>query len=298
MSPSRREMEGILGAFAFEKAQRAFLRKSPEGAERAGARWGRLLFRVSKKHRERALTNLTLAFPEMSPTERLALAQRVFEHYGIATADFLRASRRSIEELDATTEVRGRENLDDGLSRGKGVLLITGHFGNWERCSSWMSAHGYPLNVIIRDANNSKLNDMVNELRTSTGTRVIPRGNAARPMIERLRANEIIGILPDQNTDEAYLPFFGHPAGTTLGPGVIASRTGAAVVPMWTVRIGPNRYQINFEPVMEPLPGYEVNGEGMMRAVMAFLERVIRLHPEQWLWFHDRWKSARRKGLL
>ncbi len=280
------------------KAQRYLIRKSPKRAEEVGERLGRAIFRLSKKHRQRALNNLRLAFPDMPETEREALAERVLKHFGRVTADFLVSSRRTQAQLDASMTVEGIENLEEALKQGKGVIMITGHFGNWERLSAWISTHGYKLSVISRDVSNNQLNRLVNELREGPGTTVIPRGDSARAIIERLRRNELIGILPDQNTDEIFIPFFGHPAGTVLGPGVLHERTGAPVVACWCPWTGPGKYRMIIEPALVSEPGFATRGEGMMRSIHRSLEAIIREYPEQWLWFHDRWKSARQRGLL
>lgn len=297
-SRRRKELEGKLAAVLLQRIQSALLKKSPEDAEATGARLGRLIMRFGKRRRERADANLRLAMPELSDAEREALVGKIFEHFGRISADFLLIPKRSREQFFEETEVVGVEHLDAALAQGKGILLITGHFGNWERCSSWLSMKGYPLSVVARDADDLGVNSMVNELRAYTGTKVIARGNAARPIIEALRRNELVGILPDQNASEVFLPFFGKPAGTVLGPGVLHARTGAVVVPMYGVRVGPNRYRLEIHPPLEPIPGYEVKGEGLMRAINASLESMIRQHPDQWLWFHDRWRNARKRGLL
>lgn len=234
----------------------------------------------------------------MTEPERVQLAKKVFEHYGIATVDFLRPNWRNPESISKEIAVKGRDILDAAIAEKRGVLLITGHFGSWERFSAWVSVNGYPLTVIARNVYDPNLNQMVNNLRSMTGTRVVPRETAVRPMITALRNNELVGILPDQNSEEVYIPFFGHLAGTVLGPGVIQARTNALVLLATCVRTGPNQYLAEFRGPYEPQEGFEVVGEGMMRTINSALEEVIREHPEQWLWIHDRWKSARRKGLI
>ena len=178
------------------------------------------------------------------------------------------------------------------------MILLTAHFGNWERVAAWMVLSGYKLAVIARDADDQGVNQLVNELREGPGTEVISRGRAARASIERLRRNEIVGILPDQNANEIFIPFFGKPAGTVLGPGVLAERTGASVAPVFCHYEGEGRYRVRFYPAVVADEGFETKGEGMMRAINRLLEGVVREHPDQWLWFHDRWRNARRKGLL
>lgn len=297
MKSKRKQIEGKVGVFALAKVQRWVQKRSPEAAERLGAKLGRLMLFVSKKHRERAASNVALAFPEKPAAEREQIARRCLEHFGIVGADFLRLPQYSDQEIEQSLVECDMRAIDEGLSLGKGVLFITGHFGNWERMARVISQRGMKLTVVARDADDQGVNGIMNAVRTEAGTRVIPRGNAARPIIEALRANEIVGILPDQNSDEVFIPFFGHPAGTVLGPGVIHSRTGAAVVGAYCARVGPNQYKIKCQRI-EPLADQEAKGEGLMRAIMNWLEGAIREHPEQYLWFHDRWRNARKRGLL
>lgn len=294
----RKALEAAAGAWALDRLQRWLARRPPEQAERFGERVGLAWFWLSRKHRSRALANLDLAFPEWSPQERRRVAREAFLHFGRSLADFLLAPRRSPEDLERSMSVSGRELLDEAYGRGRGVILVTGHLGNWERMSVWLAQHGYPMNVVFREARSDRLNRLVEEARTRSGVKAIPRGSAARPILEALRRGELVGILPDQNEDEAFVRFFGHPAGTTLGPGVIAERTGAPVVPCVCFREGPQRFAMRFEEPLRPCEGHAVKGEGMMQAIHDWLERTIRERPEQWLWMHDRWRSARLKGLL
>ena len=293
----RKKLEGRAGEWLIRKLQRKLLRQSPEAAEKYGAKLGRRLFRVAKSRRERALSNLRLAFPELSESERTSIAQKCLEHFGMITADFLQIPKRSQEYLQSTTEVVGVEHVKTALAQGKGVLAVTGHFGNWERLSTYLSLDGITMNVVARDADDQGVQGLVKEMRSFTGTKVLSRGNAAREIMRALKRGELVGLLPDQNADEVFIPFFGQPAGTVLGPGVMHKRTGAPVIPVVCTRIGPGRYRTVVFPPLEPVPGYEIE-EGIMRAFNDFLEREIRKAPEQYLWFHDRWRNARKRGLI
>ena len=278
--------------------QRYLTRKSPEQVERFGTRFGRLYWHLDRRRRVTCQNNLRLAFPDMPADEAARIAKKVFEHFGRAGTDFLMGAKRSRADLESSMTVVGIEKLENALEAGKGVLLVTGHFGNFERIPDWLSMHGYKISIVVRDANEEGVNHIVYGLRQGLGTELIARGNAAIKIVRRLRDNGIVAITPDQNAYEAFLPFFGKPAGTTLGPGVISDRTGAAVVPVFCRYVGPSQYRMEFHDPLTPYSGYDAKGEGMMRAINDKLESVIRETPEQWLWLHDRWRAARLEGLL
>jgi Kdo2-lipid IVA lauroyltransferase/acyltransferase len=297
MRSRRKELEASAGAYAFRKFQTWIGNKSPLQAELVGARLGRIAFKLSKKHRNRALSNLRLAFPDWTEERLHRTARQVMEHFGRVTADFMRTPHRTREEMESSMSVEGLEHAERALERGRGFILITGHFGNWERLAHWLTLHGFKLSVVARDANDNELNERVLGLRTAAGVTVIPRGNAARPILIALKKNEVVGILPDQNSGEMFVPFFDRPCGTVTGPAVLSERSGAPLVPMFCYWTGPNRYHIEILPELEPVQGYPYV-EGMTRAVNLALEGIIRQHPEQYLWIHDRWKAARQQGLI
>lgn len=298
MKSRKKQMLGKVAIKFLRGIKRRLSGKSLAQAYREGEGFGRLIYRLDAKHRERTQANLRMVFPDWPESQVHENAKKVFENFGRSSVDFLIGANRTLAELESHMKIEGREHLDAGLAQGKGVLLITGHLGNWERCSAWMSKVGYPVHVVARNADQDGVNRIVNEIREGPGTSVLARGNAARAIMEKLKAGEIVGILPDQNADDIFLPFFGFPAGTVLGPGVLAERTGAAVIPVVCVYEGDERYRLTFYPALTSLPDCEVKGEGMMRAINTWLEDRIRETPDQWLWMHDRWRNARRKGLL
>ena len=212
--------------------------------------------------------------------------------------DFFKSEHRLKEELDESIDVSGLEHLESALSLGKGGLMVTGHIGNWERNSAWLSMRGYPLSVVAKELKPPTINALICKIREKTGTKVIYSGSSIGTILERLRKNELIGLLPDQNSDEVFVPFFGKPCGCTLGPGVLSARTGAPVVPCWCIWKGPGRYHLMIEPAIEPVVCGSLKGEGVVRAIHAHLEQKIKEYPEQWFWLHDRWKSARQRDLI
>jgi Kdo2-lipid IVA lauroyltransferase/acyltransferase len=298
VSDRRRRAIDTVAVWAMTRVQKWLRGKPVEKQERIGARIGRLIHDWARKRRERALANLELAMPELSQERRAEVASQAFEHFGIVSADFLTSDWRTLEDLERSTEVVGYENVESALAKGKGALLLSGHFGNWERASAYLSLRGVPLSVVVRDANTRGVNQLVNDLRRGTGAEVISRGAATRGILETLRRNGLVALLPDQNAEDAFLPFFGKPAGTNLGAGVIQARTGTALVPTTCVRVSPGRYRITVYPELEPKADDGIKGSGALLAFNEWLEERIREHPEQWLWFHDRWRNARQEGLL
>ncbi len=298
MKSKRKQFQGKVATAAIRFVGKWLSRKPISKVYQIGEKFGRLIGKVAPARRERAIENLALAMPDLSLAERELLADQTLTNLGRAAFDFLAASGRTKEDIESNTEIIGLEYMDHALERGKGALLITGHLGNWERASSYLSLRGYPLTVIARDADQDDVNQKVNNLRSDSGTTVVARGNSARTILEKLKANEIVGILPDQNANDIFLPFFGQPAGTVLGPGVLHARTGAAIITVVCVYVGNNNWRMEFGEIEKPEQGYSTKGEGMMRAINSWLEGVIREYPDQWLWIHDRWRNAKKQGMI
>jgi len=297
MASRTKKIEQKLGYFLFARFQRSFLHKDQLEAERAGAKLGMLLYRLDKKHRSRALSNLALAFPDIPEERRIELAHNCFQHFGRTFADFLRSPARSPDDVLETCPILDLHYIDDALAKGTGVILVTGHFGNWERVAHTMATKGYKVTVVARDANDTGLNREVMKIREHQGIEVLSRGNAARGILRKLKQNEIVAMLTDQNSGDIFIPFFGKPAGTVTGVSSIHLKTGAPLIPIYCRWLSPGRFEGRILPALKPVPGFEPL-EGITRSINLSLEEAIRETPEQWLWFHDRWKSARRAGLL
>lgn len=296
MARLKKSLVGAAGEFLLDRMIKKLRSKSYLGALETGEKWGRIAHRLMGSRRQQAIDNLRMCFP----TERFVIieetVQHVFESFGRSMADFLYLGGTNIELLLKTTRIEGIENLENALAKGKGVILMAGHVGNWERGPMMISHAGHKIGVVIRDADTEGVNHIINGIREAAGTVVLARGKETRRILEMLRSNGIVGILSDQNSDGIYLPFFGHLAGTNPGAGVLAAKTGAAVLFASCVYEGKGNYLIQIrEPIKE---SKDQTGEETMREFHSWLEDLIRQYPDQWLWFHDRWRNAKRKGLL
>lgn len=269
----------------------------PEGmACRLGLGIGRAMRVLSPRHSRIVMANLRLAFGnEKSEQELAKIAKACYRHLGLCLTEFVRLPAMSAEEIRGITELRGKEHIDRALALGKGVILLTGHLGNWEITGSRIAAEGYPLSVIARAQRDDEITEYVSRTRQRVGMRVLHRDIAVRSSLRALRQNELVGILMDQNAgdDGIFVEFFGRLASTAPGAAAFALRTGATVLPTFGWRNPDNTHtaQIN-EPVSLIRTGdYEWDLRTNTARYTNIIEDRIRLHPEQWFWLHKRWKA-------
>jgi len=257
-----------------------------------GLAW--VAFRTVGRYRRVARKNLALIYPEKPAPEREQMARAVFRHFGCMAGEFLKLPRLDKAMVERMVVVEGEENLRQALARGKGVLLITGHFGNWEFMARWLSSHGYPINVVARDARDPAATKLLTDTREGNGAQVLYRGNSARAVLQCLKKNEIVALLPDQNAADVFVPFMGKRTGTVDGPAIIHLKMGAPLLFSWCIRLPDNRFQLTFEPpeVVLSTGDKSADVERTMTLINARLEAQIRRNPTQWLWLHDRWKAS------
>jgi len=273
------------------------------------ARWvglgvGFLLYGVLRRYRNTAHKNLALVYPDLPTKERRRMARAVFLHFGMAVAEFVKLPQLDRSAIDRMVVVEGEENLQKALAGQRGAFIITGHFGNWEFLARWLATHDYLLNVIARRSEDPETEKLLTNTRLQSGANVFRRGEAVRPVLQSLRKNELVGILPDQNAGDVVVPFFGLPTGTTDGPAVLHLHTKAPLLFSWCTRREDGRFHILFEPpeVYEPTGDRSADILAIMTMINRHLEDQIRKNPTQWLWLHDRWRASpwvfeRREGV-
>jgi KDO2-lipid IV(A) lauroyltransferase len=280
---------------AFDLARRAVASMPQERAEALGRKFGRALRALLRSRRELAERNLTRAFPEKSPAEIEALAIAVFEHFGGLTFDLLKALDEPVEAALARIEVCGLEHPRRAAAKGRGIFFLTSHLGSWEFAALATGAAGFPLSVVARRLDNPLLETRLRTLREKTGNAIIYKADAARELLRLLRRGGAVGILTDQHAhppQAVVVPFFGRPASTTSVVARLAERTGAVVIPTACLRTGPSRYRLTYGPPVDigELPPEERAAAPFTARLNRILEGMIREHPEQWLWLHNRWR--------
>ncbi|MCX6338368.1 MAG: lysophospholipid acyltransferase family protein [Candidatus Aureabacteria bacterium] len=248
------------------------------------------------RERRRTLANLALAYrQEKSAAERARIARAVFVNLGRNLSELALYPRLDDAQFRQLVTMEGKEIIDRELRKGKGVLIITGHIGNWELFPSYIIMSGYSGGVVARRAYYEKYERLLLGLRRSKGFRVFYRDESPKAVLRTLRNNEIIGILADQDVrklDGVFVEFFGIPAYTPTAPVLIAMTSGAPLVPARIVREGRRHRILVEEPIVLRATGDRksdlvYNTQQWSRCI----ERYIRARPEQWVWMHRRWRT-------
>lgn len=257
--------------------------------------FGTVSHRCYGKDRERARDNIARAFPGTPAVVVRAIAKGVFQSIGRNSLDALRLTSQTKDQVLGSCLVSGEENLRRALSRGRGVIAVTGHIGCWELLGAYLSEKGYRVSVIAKRLSNGSLDRMLTRMRSRHGVATFYRGNTAIAGYRTLRRGEILGMLVDQNINTIGImtPFFGRPAWTTAGPAAFALRGGAAIVPM-AIHMQPGgTHHITILPELEHPPEHLPERERravLTAGITAAIEKLVRLYPQQWVWFHDRWQ--------
>jgi KDO2-lipid IV(A) lauroyltransferase len=268
-------------------------------AMRIGRGMGWLAYNLAADLRRTGATNLRLAFPEKSDEERARLLRECFDNLGRLLGFFSQMSSRSRKELKDLIEVQGMENLVAAKAiHGNRLILYTGHLGAWELTSFGVGLFGHPFTFLVRRIDNSRIEDMVDRVRTRFGNKTIDKLSAARSMLKILRSGETpLGLLPDLNTldDEAiFVDFFGVPAATTFVVAKLAVRMQTPLVPVFAPWSEEKRkYLLIVEPPIPPdcTGDEEADVRQLTIKLTERIENRIREYPGQWLWIHRRWKT-------
>lgn len=255
-----------------------------------------IYYHLFPRHRLIAIHNLKTSFPEKDMAEIIMLARKAYRNIAVVAAEFFDIPRLNRDNIVNRVEVVGLENCEKALKKGKGLLLSSAHFGNWELAAAALSLFVRPAFVLYRPLDNAFLDDLVFRVRSSTGNTPLPKKRAMRQMLSILSKNEIICIIIDQNVawkEGVFVDFFRRPACTTDGIAQLALRTGAPVIPGFLLRVKDGKYRlIAGEEIKVVNTGnwdsdVVINTQNFTRAI----EEMVRAHPDQWLWLHHRWKT-------
>jgi len=261
---------------------------------------GRFLYHCLPIRRGVVLENLRRVFTGVVPQDEIVrLAQAFYAHVATSLVELVRTPWLAAKRRAALVRLENRDVAVRAAEREKGLLLLTGHLGNWELATVNAIANEPDFrgrfHVLRRPVVPRALDRFVNRRFRRAGLGVIPKLGGLPLILDRLAANDAVVFVLDQHAgarDGVVVDFFGHPAATFRSLAVVALATGAPVLPIATWREPDGTHVLRFE---EPLPTieHEDTNEAIRRNTRAYnaaLERMILEHPEQWFWMHRRWK--------
>ncbi len=256
----------------------------------------RIGFQFVKSEREKTIRHLTIAFGnEKSEKEIKQLAKKVFLHFATIAVDAIRIPifiKKGINNFvsNSNTELSGTYRDD-----GRGPIILTGHFGNWELMGAWLAQNGYKLRVVGTSAYDKRIDKLITDTRNSAGYLNIARGSGTRELIKSLKQGFPLGILIDQDTkvEGVFVNFFGKKAHTAVGPVVLAQKFNLPIIPHFLHLKDDYTYHIECLDEIELVDTGDPEKDlvtNVQKCSNAY-EEIIRRHPEQWVWMHERWKK-------
>ena len=266
-----------------------------------GAALGRLAWWAAPGQRRLMLQHLALAFPEKAESERRSIARASLVHLGRVALEVVAARAIAPDIARYVSFAPGAEEaIQRAMERGRGVVFVTGHIGNWELLARRLALLTQPNAVIARRNADPRLNALMERFRSEGGNRTLWREDPStgREIIKLFRRGGALGLLIDQDTrvQGVFVPFFGRLAYTPRAAGDLALRFGAAVLVGTSHRRGPRSgdgHEIDVtELAYQPEPAdREAEVLRLTAAAVAIQEAAIRRHPEEWVWMHSRWKT-------
>lgn len=266
-------------------------------ADAVGMAMGRFLFTVFGVRRRVSMDNLRHAFPGKPEAELRTIAREAVGNYGRTMMLFFWSTARQAPAINAHLHLVDAHNALDAAALGRGLIILSGHFGAWELFPyAFATQLDLPMTIIVHTQRNVRVDAIVVRDRTRFGNRMVPMEQAPREVLTVLKNGGTLGLLGDQSgpKESLFVDFFGRPCATYRGPAVFSLRQGAPIVMPMMLRRPDRGYDI----VVEPIDSTDLDGptEENVRILTerhtALLERYVRDHPDQWLWAHKRWKHT------
>ncbi|MFN8582439.1 MAG: lysophospholipid acyltransferase family protein [Gemmatimonadaceae bacterium] len=266
---------------------------------RMARRWGESLgllgYRPLRIRRGVVTRQIAAAFPGLSPREVDRIARDAYRSLGRTAIESALAARRgSAGVLALVGSADPLTPISDAVAAGRGVVLVTGHLGNWELSAAWLAARGIPLDVIARRQANPLFDAWITRTREALGLHVVTDADAVRRVPRAFREGRAVGFVADQGVlglASTFVPFFGRPAKTPRGPAVFALKYELPMIFVVAVLQPEGTYRIVIEPIPLAQTGNrEHDVDAAVASFTAVLERYVRRYPDQYFWHHRRWR--------
>ena len=267
-------------------------------AQRLGAFLGLVWFYIVRIRRAVVFENLAIALPG-TRSEHYRVARDAYRHFGVSALEFFKMSSLSPSEISKKVHAHGMEHFERAYSRGRGVIVVAAHYGNFDLLACSQAARGIPLAIVSRDLHSKGTNGFWMRTRRSSGLTVFQEKGAAREVIRWLRQGKVLGLTVDQRTPPKrggmLAGFLGWNVWTTTAPAKLALRLGAALVPVRVERREDGDHDLVVEPEIE-LPDNKKD-EGIIlltKRINDVVANWVLTRPEHWMWLHRRFSGAKR----
>jgi KDO2-lipid IV(A) lauroyltransferase len=244
-------------------------------------------------------SNLAIAFgTDKTAEERCQIARATFRNLGQHLVDFSHARRLTLQRFTTMCHVEGLEHVEALLERGRGLLIISAHFGSWELAPAVALCLHTPLHVIVRPLDSPALQRLAEIYRQCCGYHAIAKRAALAECLKVLRRGEIVAVLMDQSSlrhESIQVEFFGTSAYTSKGPTLLALRTGCPVVSGFLMRASQGHHRLVFSQEIPVRRTGDLQQDIVenTRVFTQVIESYVRRYPDHWFWLHRRWKQRR-----
>ena len=245
-----------------------------------------ILFNYIPKRKNTALKNLKIAFPDKSDEWINTTLKKCYSFF---TYNFLQFLAFPFDPNSIEIEVVGRRFLNDAIKRKSGTVLVSAHFGSWEILGHWFGVNNYPLVGIAQRQKNKGANLFFEEKRELSGIKQVYRKSSMDSLYEILDANKILGLVSDQDArgKGVFVDFFNKPASTHKGAALFHLNTNASLIFGICVQKDIEKYRVEFIPIKPN----KKSAEDITQLYTTIIEQSIKKYPEQYFWFHNRWKT-------
>ncbi len=256
-----------------------------------------ILYLIDFEHRKIVKTNLDFAFGDkLSEKEKEKITKKCYKNLVYNLADFVRNQGITKEELSKKIEFKNQEILENALKNGEKIILITAHYGNWELIPLSLAAFFAPMTAVGRPLESKVMDEILRRNREQFDIEMLNKKGAMRGLINALKNKRAVGLLVDQNTAQKegiLIDFFGKRARHTPSASLLARRFNAKIIPVFIQTKDYEKYTITFyEPIICPkTKNSEEDIKVCTQAQADITEKVIREKPDEWFWFHKRWKN-------
>jgi len=262
-----------------------------------GACLGLVAWAVLPKDQHQIFRHLSLVFGDnLTPSQKHNIARSFFVNSGKNLADIGRFKKHYKTEIKPLVSIEGLDEFNAAYKKGKGVLGITGHIGNFELMAVHLASLGYRIAVIGREIYDARLDSILVSNRTALGITNFSTTESPRNILRWLKTGGVLGVLIDTDSFRVrgmFMPFFGRLANTPVGQSLLGLRAGAAFLPTACLRTDDNHYRIVIKPEVhvQPSGNAEKDAYRITLECTKVLEEIIEENKSQWIWLHNRWHT-------